>query len=150
MHVYELTKDAKDDIINNLAELYMQQISVGKNEKTFKLAVQGIRLSLEDHSPARIVIAEDGNEILGFAFLNVGVSLRTGGHYLWLNELYVHNQYRNKGIGRKLLLYVIHMAERENIKTIELETGVNNSITKHIYQSLGFYEIVSKRYGFSF
>ncbi|WP_077614816.1 hypothetical protein [Caenibacillus caldisaponilyticus] len=69
MHVYELTKDAKDDIINNLAELYMQQISVGKNEKTFKLAVQGIRLSLEDHSPARIVIAEDGNEILASPFL---------------------------------------------------------------------------------
>jgi GNAT superfamily N-acetyltransferase len=88
--------------------------------------------------------------VLGLAFLNIGINLRSGGYYIWLNELYVHNEHRNKGIGRKLLLHVIYWAEKEGFKSIELETGISNAVTKHLYNSLDFHDIVSKRYGFSF
>jgi GNAT superfamily N-acetyltransferase len=80
----------------------------------------------------------------------LGISIRIGGPYLWLNELYVHEEYRNKGIARKLLLHLIYWAERDGIKSIELETGINNSVTKHLYNSLDFHDIISKRYAFNF
>lgn len=150
MRVYELTNDMDEAFKNKVAELYMQQISVDDDEEFFQLAMDAINLTLEKNTRSRIVVAEENDNLLGIAFLNIGVSLRIGGRYIWLNELYVHNEYRNKGIGKKMLLYIIHKAEAEGIKMIELETGVNNSVTQHIYQSLGFYEIVSKRYGFTF
>ncbi|MBM7643998.1 ribosomal protein S18 acetylase RimI-like enzyme [Scopulibacillus daqui] len=150
MKIYQITEDTTDAIKQQMAELFMQQISVTTNEESFRKISQAIELTIKSNGTSRIIIAEENGIVLGLALLNIGVDLRTGGHYLWLNELYVHNEYRNKGIGRKLLLYIIHMAESENIKSIELETGVNNSVTKHMYNSLGFYEIVSKRYGFSF
>ena len=150
MQVYELTKDSDAGLKQKAAELYMQQISVDDDEESFQLVTDAINMTLEENPHSRIVIAEEHGNLYGIALLNVGVSLRVGGRYIWLNELYVHNEYRNKGIGKKLLLYIIHNAESEGVKMIELETGINNSVTQHMYHSLGFYEIVSKRYGFTF
>lgn len=150
MRVYEVQETASDELKEKIAQLFMQQISVDDDDMSYKLAMDAIHMTLKPNSSSRIIIAEEENELFGFAFLNIGVSLRVGGTYLWLNELYVHNNYRKKGIGKKLLLYIIHFAEREGVRSIELETGVNNSVTKHIYNSLGFYEVVSKRYGFTF
>jgi len=148
--VYELKKDMDEAFKIKAAELYMQQISVDDDEKSFQLAMDAIHLTLEDQSHSKIVVAEEDGKLYGLAFLNIGISLRIGGRYIWLNELYVHSGYRNKGIGKKILLYIIHVAESQGIKMIELETGINNSVTQHIYHSLGFYEIISKRYGFTF
>ncbi|TCP29773.1 ribosomal protein S18 acetylase RimI-like enzyme [Scopulibacillus darangshiensis] len=149
MNVYQVKEDASDHLKQKIAELFMQQISVSDDEESLARTLEAINMTLRT-TGSRLVIAEENEEILGIAYLNIGISLRVGGSYLWLNELYVHNGYRNKGIGKKMLLHIIHMAETEGIKAIELETGVNNSVTKHMYNSLGFYEIVSKRYGFSF
>jgi GNAT superfamily N-acetyltransferase len=150
MRVYELTNDIDEAFKSKVAELYMQQISVDDDENFYEMAIDAINMTLEKDSRSRIVVAEEDGKLYGIAFLNIGVSLRIGGRYIWLNELYVHNDYRNKGIGKKMLIYIIHKAEAVGVKMIELETGVNNSVTQHIYQSLGFYEIVSKRYGFTF
>ncbi|GGH88439.1 GNAT superfamily N-acetyltransferase [Pullulanibacillus pueri] len=150
MHIYEVDRNVDRTYKETLAKLFMQQISVSNDETSFEIAMEAIELALQKGSSSRIIVAEHNSMIYGLAFLNIGVSLRAGGQYLWLNELYVHNEYRNQGIGKKILLHIIHLAESENIKTIELETGVNNSVTKHIYNSLGFYEVVSKRYGFTF
>lgn len=150
MNVYQVTQDATDSLRQQIAELFMQQISVSHDDESLAKALKAIDMTLQPDSASRMVIAEENGEILGVAYLNIGISLRVGGKYLWLNELYVHNHYRNKGIGKKMLLHIIHIAEQEDVKAIELETGVNNSVTKHMYNSLGFYEIVSKRYGFSF
>lgn len=150
MRVYEVQHTASDELKNKIAQLFMQQVSVDNDDTSFKLAMDAIQLTLQPESQSRIVIAEEDGDLYGFAFLNIGISIKVGGPYLWLNELYVHNNYRNKGIGRKLLLYIIHFAEKVGVRSIELETGVNNSVTKHIYNSLGFYEVISKRYGFTF
>ncbi|HEX6923563.1 MAG TPA: GNAT family N-acetyltransferase [Bacillales bacterium] len=150
MDVYELPKDADDALKENLADLFMQQISMHGEGNSYDLVRNGINQVLQENSGSRILIAEEDGDVLGMALLNIGISLRDGGKYLWLNELYVDNETRNKGIGRKLLLHIIYWAENEGIKTIELETGISNSVTKHLYNSLGFYDVVSKRYGFRF
>ena len=149
MNIYEVSYDIDDQFKRHMAELFMQQISVTNDETTFNMALHAIDLALKKGSSTKIIVAEEDQVIYGLAFLNIGISLRSGGHYLWLNELCVHNEHRNQGIGKKLLLHIIHYAESENIKTIELETGVNNSVTKHLFNSLGFYDVISKRYGFS-
>ncbi|HET7629690.1 MAG TPA: GNAT family N-acetyltransferase [Bacillales bacterium] len=148
--IYELTQEADREVREKVANLFLQQISMHGEKDAHEVVRSGIDQALEDVNHTRIVVAEDDGEMLGLALINIGISLRDGGKYIWLNELYVHNDYRNQGIGRKLLLHIIYWAENEQIKTIELETGVSNSVTKHLYNSLGFYDVVSKRYGFRF
>lgn len=150
MEIYQVTNDASTSLREQIADLFMQQISVHDNEDSHSRVLDAINLALTDGSASRIIIAEQEGSVMGLAFLNIGISLRAGGHYIWLNDLYVHNEHRNKGIGRKLLLHVIYWAEQEGFKGIELETGISNAVTKHLYNSLDFHDIVSKRYGFSF
>lgn len=150
MEIYELPKDADDVLREKIAGLFMQQISMHGEKDAYRLVRAGIDHVLSTDSRSHLVVAEEEGTILGMALLNTGISLRDGGKYVWLNELYVDNECRNKGIGRKLLLHIIYWAENEHIKTIELETGISNSVTKHLYNSLGFYDVVSKRYGFRF
>ncbi|HET7580910.1 MAG TPA: GNAT family N-acetyltransferase [Bacillales bacterium] len=150
MEVYELPNDADEAMRENVTDLFMQQISMHGEGHARQRVRSGIDQVLDTDSNSKIVVAEEDGMVLGMALLNIGISLRDGGKYLWLNELYVHNETRNKGIGRKLLLHIIYWAENEHIKTIELETGISNSVTKHLYNSLGFYDVVSKRYGFRF
>ncbi|WP_308216603.1 GNAT family N-acetyltransferase [Pseudalkalibacillus decolorationis] len=150
MNVFEVQRDADPSIRTGIADLLIQQPINTNTQKNFDFILNGINLALESEHHAYLVVAEKDNAIVGVAFFNIGISLPKGGSYMWLNELFVQEDLRNQGIARKLLLHVIHWAENNGIRSIELETGINNSVTKHIYNSLGFYEIVSNRYGFSF
>ncbi|MDP4550755.1 GNAT family N-acetyltransferase [Alkalihalobacillus macyae] len=150
MNVYQLSSQTSEEMIANVSKLLMKQITRSEHDGSYDKLVKGIKLALDEQSASRIVVAESDDEVFGVAFFNIGVSLTSGGPYLWLNELYVDPDTRNRGIGRKLLLHVIYWAENEGIKGIELETGINNAVTKHLYNSLGFHDIVSKRYGFTF
>lgn len=150
MNVYIVPNHADKQLIEKIVNLLMQQMTRHDTEEAYALLLNAINLALEEDSPAHIIVAEENDSILGAAFFNVGISLKMGGHYVWLNDLFVHNDYRNRGIAKKMLLHLIRWSEKENIRGIELETGVNNQVTKHLYNSLGFYEIVSDRYCFNF
>ncbi|MCQ6265501.1 GNAT family N-acetyltransferase [Fictibacillus sp. WQ 8-8] len=150
MFVYEVPADATEDLTKKIADLISQQRTRSEDDGSYQKVLNGISLAIQKDSNSGVIIAEEAGEILGVAFYNIGISLPLGGPYLWLNELFVRENARNKGIARKILLHLIHWAEREGIKSIELETGINNSVTKHLYNSLDFHDIVSQRYRFNF
>ncbi|MBH0170520.1 GNAT family N-acetyltransferase [Fictibacillus sp. 18YEL24] len=150
MKIYRVTNEAESHIIEEIAHLFLQQRTMDGQPEEKTRTFAGIKMALDNPEKSGIIIAEEENSVIGLAFFNLGVSLRIGGPYLWLNELYVHEKHRNRGIARKLLLHLIYWAERDGIKSIELETGINNSVTKHLYNSLDFHDIISKRYAFHF
>ncbi|MGY4689502.1 GNAT family N-acetyltransferase [Salibacterium sp. K-3] len=150
MNIYEIPKDASQNLREEVADLLMDQMaSIGK-DNAYELLMDSIHLALQEHSDAHIFVAETEGAIVGAAFFNLGIALDKGGYYIWLNDLFVHKEHRNQGIAKKLLLKIIYWAENQGIKGIELETGVSNAATKALYNSLGFYDVVSKRYGFRF
>ncbi|UCZ52001.1 GNAT family N-acetyltransferase [Bacillus shivajii] len=147
MHIYKVEKNASPEMRTNITSLMMEQMDALSSGMTEEDILKTIDLALTEHSGAEIFIAEKNDEVIGCAFLNTGIGLDKGGPYIWLNDLYVKKDYRRQGIARKLLLKVLYWAEQKNFKGIELETGINNAATKKLYNSLGFYDIVSKRYG---
>ncbi|MDN4523698.1 GNAT family N-acetyltransferase [Fictibacillus fluitans] len=150
MFVYEVPSTASDEVTKKIADLISQQRTRSEDDGGYEKVLTGISLAIKEESNSGVIIAEEDGEVLGVAFYNIGISLPLGGPYLWLNELFVREDARNKGIARKILLHLIHWAEREGIKSIDLETGINNSVTKHLYNSLDFHDIISQRYRFNF
>ncbi|MFA9555864.1 GNAT family N-acetyltransferase [Evansella sp. AB-rgal1] len=147
MKVYKVEKATSVNIQIKITKLMMQQmdsISVNISEEEL---LHTIHLAMEPDSGSEFFVAEEKDEVVGCAFLNSGISLDKGGKYIWLNDLYVKRELRNKGIAKTILLKVLYWAEQEGFKGIELETGINNIATKKLYNSLGFYDIISKRYG---
>ena len=57
---------------------------------------------------------------------------------LILYDLYVDNQYRRNGIGRKLMNTAKKLAIRKKIKTLELSTAINNRKAQALYKSLDY------------
>ncbi|WP_332689321.1 GNAT family N-acetyltransferase [Halalkalibacter lacteus] len=148
--VYEVDKDVDIQFKRRIANLFMGQIEPIGAKDAYQQLMTTLDLALKKDSQAHIFVAEKEDTLVGAAFLNVALSIDKGGHYIWLNDLYVHQEHRNQGIAKKLLLQVIYWAEQEQIKGIELETGINNEATKALYNSLGFHDIISKRYGSRF
>ncbi|ADU31199.1 GNAT family N-acetyltransferase [Evansella cellulosilytica] len=147
----EILKVSKQNYDKSLplavAKIMMKQMTAISTPITEEKLLHTVTLALDNASGAELFIANENGEIVGYAFLNSGISLEKGGFYIWLNDLYVVKQHRRKGVARKLLLKVLYWAEQEGYRGIELETGINNIATKKLYNALGFYDIVSKRYG---
>ncbi|GAK05759.1 hypothetical protein JCM19037_4286 [Geomicrobium sp. JCM 19037] len=150
MNIYKLEEHHDNETIHQAADLLMGQMESIGGDDAYQNMYDILLQTQSPHTNAELFIAEEDGKMIGAAYLNTQFSLRKGGKYIWLNDLYVHEGHRNKGIAKKLLLAVIHWAEQHGLKGIELETGVNNIATKKLYNSLGFYDVVSKRYGFQF
>jgi GNAT superfamily N-acetyltransferase len=147
VEVFLVENTADHTLRERIALLMMGQMEAIGDSNAYSNLIAAIDLALLEGSSAKMFAVQDNDLIIGLAFFNIGISLEKGGYYIWLNDLYVHNDFRKKGIAKKLLLHTLFWAEQNNLKGIELETGVNNQATKRLYNSFGFHDIVSKRYG---
>lgn len=57
---------------------------------------------------------------------------------MYVNELYVDNSYRKKGIGSELLHLVENEARKLGVPSVYIHTEANNINAWHLYESKGF------------
>lgn len=151
IEILELTSDTTTETTKReLTSLFEKQLHAIAGKKALSQIEKILEEALHPDSHVYFFIARLEGKAVAFAFFNTLTSFQKGGKYIWLNELYVEEAYRNQGIAKKLLLRIIYWAEQHKIKGIELEIGMNNEATKALYNSLGFYDVVSKRYSFRF
>src|SRR5512133_1162383 len=73
----------------------------------------------EDLGRLWMIELEDMN--IGYCALTFGFSFEFGGRIALLDEIFIEENYRNKGIGRKLIRFVQEKASLLGIKTILME-----------------------------
>ncbi len=74
-----------------------------------------------------------------------GLVLGYGGMWIILDEAHITNlavlkAFRGQGIGKKLMLALMHQALSDGASRMTLEVRPSNSIARHIYKRLGFEE----------
>ncbi len=85
----------------------------------------------------RGLILTKENLVMGYLLLSFTYSNEVGGEVVWIEELYLKDEFRNKGYGTKALQWVI--SEYENrVKRFRLEVTKENEGAKKLYQQLGF------------
>src|SRR4029077_16956605 len=77
---------------------------------TPELLAHAVRGALEADSSARILVARDAGRPVGFAYVSVQSSLERGGRVLWVEQLYVRPDLRERGIGGQLLQAALEVA----------------------------------------
>ncbi len=82
-----------------------------------------------------IYLFKKGDESIGYALLVYFWSNEYGGNILTIDELYVTEKYRSKGIATKFLS---HIETFENIVALQLETTPSNQRVLEHYKRLGF------------
>ncbi len=91
----------------------------------------GERLARND---SWILVAEQQDELLGFCQLYPSFSSTTTSRIAILNDLYVTNSARQKGVGVALLRAAEELGKNLGVTSLELATAISNSSAQSLYE----------------
>lgn len=133
------------DFIHNdfpsVMEIYRQGMATGI--ATFETVVPTWEVWNKKYSDRCRIIAEERGIITGFAVI-IPVSSRECYAGVYEESLYVHDQWRGRGIGKKLLHALIDRTERLGIWTLQGTVFVENEPSVRLHERCGF-RIVGRR-----
>lgn len=98
----------------------------------------GLQLILSQPERGRIYVARDGRRPVAMASLLFTVSTAEGGKAAWFEDLVVHPEYRRRGIGQKMLAFVVEEARAAGVLRISLLTDMQNERAQALYRRAGF------------
>ena len=91
-----------------------------------------------------VFIIKSSVQIIGYIILTFGYSLEYGGRDAYIDEFYIKEGFRNKGIGSKALEYVVKYARTTGIKALHLEIKNKHKDAARLYERNGFSKRKSK------
>ena len=89
-------------------------------------------------SRQRAYILADGETPVGYALLSEKYAHEAGGLELWLEELYLRETARGKGLGSEFFRFLLAAAQKEGIARVRLEVEPENTRAAALYARLGF------------
>ena len=78
----------------------------------------------------------DGNNV-GYCVTMKTYSVEAGGITIWIDELFVLEEYRSKGLGRELFKYIEENGDKK-LRRIRLEVELENGRAITLYKKMGF------------
>lgn len=63
-----------------------------------------------------------------------------------IDNIKVEESYRGKGIGTKLMSYLVSLAIEIRVVNITLEVRVSNNIARNLYKKFGFREVALRKF----
>jgi diamine N-acetyltransferase len=93
---------------------------------------------LRDPGLGRAWLILDGAGAVGYVVLCFGYSLEWLGRDAFVDELYLLEEYRRRGWGRKTMEFLEEQARTAGVRTLHLEVVRQNTAALEIYRKLGF------------
>jgi GNAT superfamily N-acetyltransferase len=87
-------------------------------------------------SGLEVVIAESGGEVAGYVSFTEPYAAWRGGTYLAIDDVYVREPFRGKGVGKAMMLRLRDIA-RERGLDLRWEMEVENEKARGFYEKLG-------------
>ncbi|WP_278372323.1 GNAT family N-acetyltransferase [Segatella bryantii] len=63
-----------------------------------------------------------------------------------IDNFFVNEDKRGKGIGKKLLSYLVVIAINNHVVNMTLEVRISNEIARNLYKSFGFREVALRKF----
>ena len=121
-------------ILQFMRRLYAQD-GMPFDEPIARRTLAGI---VQDRSLGRVWMIGDGPEPIGYMILTLGYSLEYRGRDAFVDELFIREDRRRMGIGRKAV-QVLEQACRElEVRALHLEVERPNLAAQELYRKFGF------------
>jgi GNAT superfamily N-acetyltransferase len=88
----------------------------------------------------RLWMVFDGRIIVGYIALTFGFSFEFKGRDAFVDELFIVENYRSKGVGSMAIDFVLRQARPLGVKAIHLEVEKHNEKGNRLYTKKGFKE----------
>jgi GNAT superfamily N-acetyltransferase len=136
--------------IPELLELMQAYYTFDGLEFDESIALGALEELLGDKALGQIWRISLGCLAIGYVVLTYGYSLEFGGRDAFIDELYIREPYRGRGIGTKALELIELAASSMGIRALHLEVDRGNQGARHFYGNKGFedrdrFHLMSKR-----
>jgi GNAT superfamily N-acetyltransferase len=102
------------------------------------LAEYNIEALMTNSVLGRLWLIQHDKDLIGYIVLAFGFSFEYGGRDAFIDELFLSDGFRNKGIGTMAMNYVEEQAALLGVKTIHLEVEQHNVKGNKLYLKSGF------------
>jgi GNAT superfamily N-acetyltransferase len=92
---------------------------------------------MESDTYAKGYIMELGGKPVGYALTAKTFSQEAGGLVVWIEELFVLPQYRDKGLATEFFAYLKQNVE-PHVARLRLEVSPENAAAMRLYERMGF------------
>nr|WP_294491405.1 GNAT family N-acetyltransferase [uncultured Mediterraneibacter sp.] len=93
--------------------------------------------ALRSDAYVQLYIFESDGEDAGYAMTAKTFSQEIGGYVLWIEEVYIREAFRSKGLGREFFAYVEEQ-RKSGVSRIRLEVERDNTRAISLYERLGY------------
>ena len=91
------------------------------------------------HKLNKIIVAEDKGEIIGFILYNIrpkGKLFKED--YIYIEDLYISEEYRKKGVAKKLMKEIEKIAKIKKIYILRVGSDIRNRTANSMYNKLNY------------
>jgi len=98
----------------------------------------GLGVLLHDPSVGRAWLITSGNEVIGYTIIGYDFDLEVGGRLATVTDLYLAEDHRRKGHGRRTLEFVAEFCRTSGVRALQLQVERDNVEARALYESFGF------------
>ena len=131
--IREAKKEDLDSIINLIKELAKYE----NMEDQITFTKDDYEKSLFEKQYAKALVCEYKNNIIGYAIYFYSFSTFLGKGGIYLEDLYIQKEFRNKGIGKKILKTLAQICINENLGRLEWACLDWNEPSLAFYKKIG-------------
>jgi GNAT superfamily N-acetyltransferase len=93
---------------------------------------------LQDHSLGHVWLIHDGEQAIGYVVLTLGYSLEYHGRDAFIDEIYLRESHRGKGIGAQVIQFLEEACRELDVQALHLEVERANTKAQAFYHKIGF------------
>ena len=101
-------------------------------------ARRALELIIGDHTLGGVWLIACGGETVGYLVLTLGFSLEFHGRDAFIDELFVREEHRGRGVGRRALAFAEETCRGLGVRALHLEVERANTPARGLYKSSGF------------
>ena len=131
-------KEAKEQNINELLAMMEKFYAFFNYPFDKELTTLNLFKFIAERNLGRIWTIYEDNHLIGYVVLAFGFSFEYKGVDAFVDELYISESHRSKGIGKHVMAFIEEQARKEGIKTIHLEVEKDNIRGERLYLKEGF------------
>lgn len=130
MNIRKATISDLDEAYNLLNDLYENRIKYDIFKKLYNE-----KISDKD---SYYVVMENDNKVVAILIMYIRTKLTRAKKEAYVESIIVNEEFRNNGIGRKLLQHAIDYAKALDCEVIDLSCVLSNEKGQKFYEEMGF------------
>ena len=136
MHItfIEANRSNIKTIVDFMVEYYAYD-HIPFNREAAYLSIEWL---VNDYSLGRAWVIHYGADAVGYCVLTMGYSLEFRGKTAFIDELFIQEGYRGKGIGTRALAFLKETAKALQVTVLRLEVERKNVEAQQLYRKAGF------------